>query len=168
MRAFSFRIGRSPSDLPEHHNDIRHSPVRWTYHSPDQWSKNPNRSLTNQAERTATKTAVWSSVGQSGDVFFRLDLCFYVQTPEIDQLRQDLIDAERVKLLQPLVRWCRNGCIGVFCHDIGDVLKYLKAFNVQCRGILCIFSHRLLQCCKVLINISAKFQTIQSYFSSFK
>nr|DAU83353.1 MAG TPA: hypothetical protein [Caudoviricetes sp.] len=105
---------------------------------------------------------MWSSVGQSGDVFFRLDLCFYIQAPEVNQLWQDFVNAERVELFQPFIRRSRNGWVSVFCHDVGDVLKHFKAFNIQCGGFLCIFSHRLLQCCKILINISAKFQTIQS------
>ena len=102
--------------------------------------------------------------GQFFDVFFRLDLCFYIQAPEVNQLWQDFVNAERVELFQPFIRRSRNGCIGVFCHDIGDVLKHLKALDVQCRGFLCIFSHRLLQCpsYNVILGLPVRLSTFFS------
>ena len=40
--------------------------------------------------------------------------------------RPNCIHRKRVKLIQPLLRYIRNGGIRMFCHDKSNVLKHLK------------------------------------------
>ena len=101
-----------------------------------------------------------SSGGQSSDVFFRFNLRCSVQSPQFDKLRKNLINAECVELFQEIIRVVRNIGISVFCHDVGDIFKNFKTFNADFAFVFIALSDFSFQCSKVLVNISAEFQTM--------
>ena len=78
------------------------------------------------------ETTELSSGGQSGDVFFRFHLRCRIQSPEFDKLRKNLINTECVESFKEII-WIVGNIFGVsvFCHDVCDVLEYLKAFNIK-------------------------------------
>ena len=81
-----------------------------------------------------------SSGGQFFDVFFRLRLRLHVESPQFNELRQHLVDGERVEGFEPLVGVVRDVFrISVLRHDVCDILEHLKALDVKSRTFLVAF-----------------------------
>ena len=116
-----------PVSIPYTH----HSCFPQTYHSPCQWSADPDPGWKSPAAHTGEETGELSFRGLLHEVFFSLYIRPDVHSPQIDQLRQNLINTECIKLIQPVLRIIRDRRIRMFHHHIRNVLKHLKGKQIQ-------------------------------------
>ena len=86
--------------------------------------------------------------------FSCLYLRLHVQTPQFDQLRQDLVDGEGVEVLQPLIRGVRHLIrMGVFRHNERNVLEHLQAEQVKTGTLLVAVVHAFFKRSQILVDI---------------
>lgn len=77
-----------PVSIPYTH----HSCFPQTYHSPCQWSADPDPGWKSPAAHTGEETEELSFHGLLHEVFFSLHIRLNVHPPQLNQLRQDLIN----------------------------------------------------------------------------
>ena len=86
-----------------------------------------------QLHTPGEETGELSFHGLLHEVFFSLHIRPDVHPPQLDQLRQNLINTKCVKLIQPVLRIIRNRRIRMLRHHIRNVLKHLKGKQIQGR-----------------------------------
>ena len=73
-----------------------------------------------------------SSVCQSGDVFFRLNLRCSIEAPQFNKLWKNFINTECIESFKKII-WTVGNIfrVSVFRHDVCDILEYLKGDITQ-------------------------------------
>lgn len=117
--------------IPALHKHIIHRPDSQQIQDPDPGWKSP-------AAHTGEETGELSFRGLLHEVFFSLHIRPDVHSPQLDQLRQNLINTERIELIQPVLRIIRNKRICMLHHHICNVLKHLKGrlFRILLSSVL--------------------------------
>jgi len=86
----------------------------------------------------------------------------HVETPQVDDLWQDLIDREGVKSVQPVFRRVGYLRVGVLRHYIGDVFEHLKAQKIQPGVVLVISFDGFLQRTQALIDVPLELDPVNT------
>lgn len=75
---------------------------------------------------TAGEKVVLSFLGQSGEVFFSLCIGLDVQSPQFNDLREYLVDGERVEVVKSVLYGVGNIRISMFSHHGSDILEHFQ------------------------------------------
>ena len=68
--------------------------------------------------------------------FFSVDVRDEVGSPQLQDLREDLVDGEHLELIKPLVDGARDRVVGVVGHDVGHVLEDLQILDLHVLTVL--------------------------------
>lgn len=85
--------------------------------------------------------------------FFRSNIGHHVRTPHFQYLRKRLVNAEHIKLVEPVLDSVWNGGGGMISHDVRHVLEDLQVLDGEGFALVSVILVRLFELREILKNV---------------